>query len=205
MNRLVVVFVALVSVFSSYGQSIKPKVEIKVLDSKVTDNSLVTVVLMNNTNDTYWFPWDTSELAYAASIGSTYENQVYVLRQKVYSEKDHVDEPVLMSGEYDSDSLLEKWNSKLATKNASDYVVVRPKNFVQLRVPFKIVHEIAPAWYGAQDKISEGGYKYYVTYTYNEKAVEQIMNATLLEEVKKLGYKVYQEPLVSNKVSIVKK
>ncbi|MDM1361173.1 hypothetical protein [Myroides marinus] len=205
MNRLVVFFVALMSAFCSYGQSPKPAIEIKVLDSKVTDNSLVTVVLMNNSNDTYWFPWDISELAYVASVGSTYENQVYVLRQRVYNDKAHIDEPTLMSGDYDSEGLLKKWNEKLATKKATDYVVVKPKNFVQLRLPFKVVQKLAPAWYSAKEKIKDGGYKYYVVYNYNAKAAEQVLSPTLLEEVEKLGYKIYHEPLISNKVPIVKK
>lgn len=205
MNRLVVFFVALMSAFYSYGQSPKPVMEIKVLDSKVTDNSLVTVVLMNNSNDTYWFPWDVSELAYVASIGSTYENQVYVLRQRVYNDKEHVDEPTIMSNDYDSEALLKKWNDNLSTKKVNDYVIVKPKNFVQLRLPFKVVQKMAPAWYSAKEKIKEGGYKYYVAYTYNPKAVEQVVSPKLLEKVNKLGYKIYHEPLMSNKVSIVKK
>lgn len=205
MNRLVVVFVALMGAVCMYGQGVKPKIELKVLDSKVTDNSLVTVVLMNNTEDTYWFPWDTSELAYAASIGSTYENQVYVLRQRVYNEKTKADEPTLMSGDYDSEDLLKRWNEKLSTKKVTDYVIVKPKNFVQLRLPFQVVQKIAPVWYAAKEKVTEGGYKYYVNYTYNAKAVEQIVDSKLLEEVTKLGYKIYQEPLESKKVAIVKK
>lgn len=205
MNRLVVLFIALISAIGSYGQSVKPKVEIKILDSKVTDNSMVTVVLMNNSNDTYWFPWDTSELAYGASIGSTYENQVYVLRQRVYDDKTNMDEPTLMSGDYDSEGLLKKWNDQLALKKVTDYVIVKPKNFVQLRLPFKVAQKIAPAWYSANEKINGGGYHYYVAYTYNAKAVEQVLNPKLLEDINKLGYKIYQEPLESNRVPITKK
>ncbi|MCC9041681.1 hypothetical protein LNQ81_03050 [Myroides sp. M-43] len=205
MNRLVVFCIVLLSTIMSFGQVSKPKIEIKVLDSKIIDNSMVTIVLMNNSNDIYWFPWDTSELAYAASIGSTYENQVYVLRQKVYNEKTRSDEPTLMSGDYDSEGVLKRWNDKLASKKVEDYVIVKPKSFVQLRLPFKIVQKMSPAWYAAEEKINEGGFKYYVTYNYNQKAVDQALSPQLLNEVNNLGYKIYHEPLASNKVPIVKK
>lgn len=204
MNRLIIVFVALISAFCAFGQSTKKTIEVKVLDSAVKDNSLATIVVMNNSNDTYWFPWDTSELAYGASVGSTYENQVYVLRQRVYNKANHIDEPMLMSGDYDSDGLLAKWQEKLKTKKVTDYVIIKPKSFVQLRLPFKSELTVAPTWYACKDSISDGGYKYYVAYVYNTKAIEQVLSPKLLEEVKKLGYKIYEAPLESNKVPIVK-
>ncbi|MEK6450209.1 MULTISPECIES: hypothetical protein [unclassified Myroides] len=96
MSRLVFSVILFACSIMGFGQQNKPKVEVIVLDSKVKDNSLVTVVLLNNTNDTYWFPWDTSDLAYSASIGSTYENMVFLLQQKVYNVTEKVDEPVLI-------------------------------------------------------------------------------------------------------------
>ncbi|WP_158209420.1 hypothetical protein [Myroides phaeus] len=204
MSRLVFSVILFACSIMGFGQQNKPKVEIIVLDSKVKDNSLVTVVLLNNTNDTYWFPWDTSDLAYSASIGSTYENMVFLLQQKVYNVVEKVDEPVLVSASFDSSSILAKWQEKVRNKTVSDYVIVKPKSHIQLRLPFKVVKELVPAWYAPQEKVVEGGFEYYVNYNLIPKNVEQLVGEKIFNQVSAKGYKLYTEPLKSNKVPIVK-
>lgn len=204
MSRLVFSVILFACSIMGFGQQNKPKVEVIVLDSKVKDNTLVTVVLLNNTNDTYWFPWDTSDLAYSASIGSTYENMVFLLQQKVYNVAEKVDEPILVSASFDSSSILAKWQEKVKNKTLSDYVIVKPKSHIQLRLPFKVVKELVPAWYAPQEKVVEGGFEYYVNYNLIPKNVEQLVGEKIFNQVSAKGYKLYTEPLKSNKVPIVK-
>ncbi|MEC4116119.1 hypothetical protein [Myroides phaeus] len=204
MSRLVFSVIFVCCSFMGFGQQNRPKVEVNVLDSKAKDKSLVTVVLLNNTNDTYWFPWDTSDLAYSASIGSTYENMVFLLQQKVYNVADKVDEPVLVSANFDSSAILAKWQEKVKSKTVNDYVILKPKSHIQLRLPFKVVKELVPAWYAPKEKVVEGGFEYYVSYNLIPKNVEQLVGEKIFSQVKAKGYKLYTEPLKSNKVPIVK-
>lgn len=204
MSRLVFSLLLFVSSLCSFAQESTPKVELTILDSEVKDNSLVTVVLANNTNDTYWFPWDISDLAYSASIGSTYENMVFLLQQKVFNTTDNVDEPVIMSANYDSSALLTKWLKKVKEKEVKDFVVLKPKDIVQLRIPFKVVKELVPAWYAPKELVVQGGFEYYVSYTLIPKNVEHLVGSKLFNQVSAKGYKLYTEPLKSNRVSIVK-
>lgn len=204
MSRLVFCIFLFISSFLSFAQESTPKVELTILNSEVKDNSLVTVVLANNTNDTYWFPWDISELAYSASIGSTYENMVFLLQQKVFNKTEKVDEPIIMSANYNATELLDKWQKKVKEKTVKDYVVLEPRSIVELRLPFKVVKELVPAWYAPKERVTQGGFEYYVSYTLIPKNVEHLVGSTLFNQVIKMGYKLYTEPLVSNKVTITK-
>lgn len=202
MSRLVFCVFLCTFSFLSFAQESIPKVQLTVLDSEVKNNSLVTVVLVNNTNDTYWFPWDTSDLAYSAGIGSTYENMIFLLQQKVLNTTENVDEPIIMSANYDATSLLDKWLEKIKGKAVNDFVVLKPKAIVQLRLPFKIVKELIPAWYAPKEQVAQGGFEYYVSYTLIPKNVEQVVGTKLFNQVNAKGYKLYTEPLESNRVLI---
>ncbi|WP_010254394.1 hypothetical protein [Myroides injenensis] len=192
----------LLTVNYSLAQNIEGDISLRILNDDIKDNSMVTLIIENNSNYDYWFPWDVSELAYNATLAGAYESTVFLIDQHLVDKENNSDIPLIIEANSNIDKVFEKWKAKTATKKINDFIVVKAHDFISLKIPFKLNYSLVPAWY-SQEEMEKGEFEYFVSYQFIPKIVERIFGDKYLQ-IEQKGYHIYTHPLNSNKIKVTK-
>jgi hypothetical protein len=192
--------------------NVKDNVSFTLQPYKVKD-SILNVIIKNNTNDDYFLTLDTNR-TYGYSFFNYKINNSVIITPKVY-ENDRFIYPKLEGGIYKKeffDRNEEIWNKKeiiLADNFLADFVLLKNKIMLKrgeskfLKIPFKLIY---PYNYNLNNKyFLEKGKKYELQIEYQmQKAItEKNISKIKLDSIEKLGYLPYYEKITSNKVPII--
>lgn len=195
-------FLFLFSISSCIAQNKEGDITLRILNDDIKDNSMVTLIIENNSDYNYWFPWDVSELAYNATLAGAYESTVFLIDQHLVDKENNSDIPLIIEANSNIDKVFEKWKAKIATKKINDFIIVKAHDFISLKIPFKLNYSLVPAWY-SQEEMENGEFEYYVSYQFIPKIVER-MFGDKYQKIQQKDYQVYTHPLNSNKIKVTK-
>ena len=186
--------------YLSWSQNVKGDVEIKIIDSFIVEEQMITVVLINHSEVTYWFPLDVSEFTLNAALSGSYESSVFTVQQRLRGNK--VEIPLIMEASANPEELLTIWKGKLDKKKVDGYVILRPKHIYTIQIPFRIHFSMLPAKFDLSSLEEIGELYYSLNYTLLPRVLEKFMSTTELKEIENRGYYLYTHDLISNEVPV---
>lgn len=199
--KLIITIVTSFIVLQGLAQSRQADISLFILDDKVWDNYTVTAIVKNDSPRDYWFPIDTSELAYNAVLFGDYQALVYTIEQNVFEEPSHIKAPLVANVDFDADKLLDKWKQQLVIKKVEDFLIVPANSYVSIKLPLTLRYKFSPSFYQLSDDSKVLSYS--LSYHGSKIILKKVLGEALLQQVKNKGYYIYPFALVSNSVPLL--
>lgn len=183
------------------------RVEFVIVDTCATDSSMVTLLIKNNTSNNYYLPIiNTVESDKWYFVLSAKDKNFFFLQKKFFNEDDveleWCSENCLSDGFEEQFSYNHSWFAKRKTISMRDLTLLKSNSTTQLKIPVSqtVVYSDFCFW-EIQRKYYKNTIKFLIRYPEKNPEFEKtILNEELLDELKKLGYQLYTDEIISNRI-----
>ena len=189
-------------------------IEFKIMDKSVKDNSLITLLIKNNTTSNYYLPIiNSSESEKWKYILSADENSFFFIYKIVYNSENK--EKNWSSGNCFAESIIDEeleklhelWKQKKKSMEVKDLILLKSSESIKIKVLININLKITKecSWELENYKNEE---ELYTTINYPKKDSEladKFLSPKTVDNLKQMGYELYDKEINSNKVSLILK
>lgn len=188
-------------------------IELKIKNKIVKDNSIVTLLINNNTRYNYYLPiLNSPESEKWKFMLSTKENSFFFIYMCTYNAQGTLinwhtsncfDEH---SFDEDSNGLNEFWEQKKKSIGIKDLILLRAGESKSIEMPVKLHVDISKdcSWdienYREEKKLE-------ISFRYPDKSSNiesEFLNLEIVKALKKKGYRLYDKSIESNKILLIK-
>lgn len=210
--RLIVsmlLFFAMNSCSSKKG--VHQNVEFTIKDKSINDNSVITLLIRNNTATNYYLPiinsfeserWkymlsaDESRFFFIYKIGYTNDNI-----QKYWGSSNCFGEEVI---DEEMDHLQELWKQKKKTIEIKDLILLKSGERIEIKVPMNVHLKSTEDCLWELEGYNQKGLKIGLNYPAKSKDLaDRFLSKETIDSLKKMGFELYEKEIDSNKVPLL--
>jgi len=182
------------------------KIEFTITDKTITDNSFITLLINNKTLSDYYLPIINTEEAVKWDLMLPFEEKSFFFLITVFF-NDSIKEIPWVTQDCDnfgsSDELYQLWIQKKKKLEVKDLILLKSGDSLTIRLPVKLSVKLSKdcTWilhYNNKKVLNTS-----LIYTKKEIVLEsKYLNRKTLKTLKRMGYKLYTDEIVSNNVTL---
>jgi hypothetical protein len=211
-KRAVIICVSLIVYSCSSKKQVENKIELKIENQILSNNSRINVLIINNTRYNYYLPiLNSPESEKWKYMLSSKENSFFFLYMRAYTRGGSVldwrttncfDE----HSENDESELLDiLWENKKKNIGIEDLILIPAGKTVTIDVPVKLHVDISKhcSWEIPNYKKEK---ELLISFSYSDKSqysVQDFLTSNTIEKLKKMRYRLYDKSMESNKVVLL--
>lgn len=204
------IFISLLIIFFSFAEYNKSDIRLRIINANIRDNEKITFQIENNSKIDYCFIIDT-----VFPIRSTdyYHDLNALINPKltIYDSQNKINSIWVKDVSHDENSQnnanLDNYghNQKYAKEDKLSLIFVKANSSVKLNMPFHLVvreNKETIIYYKLNDNEK---YKCEIEYSIKKDFINKRFSKSVIDSVKKKGYKLFTGKLVSNKIPLILK
>jgi hypothetical protein len=208
LNKLILILLLGIR-FSASSTVHNDKIEFIIKDKYITDKSFITLLITNKTSINYYLPIiNSSESEKWRFILSKNENSFFFLDKNIYDKDGNqllwhnvnyeMEDPVLRK-------LDDHWVMKRKNIKAKDFFLLNSGDSLIIKIPMNLLIKISDNLVWSPNNFEKED-TLYVSLLYRKKSIllqNELLNKKNIEKLKKMGYKLYTDEIISNKVFVI--
>ncbi len=183
-------------------------IQFLIQNKSISKKDTIKLKIVNNSNKNYYLPILNNDLCnkYHFHVAGSVSSLLFIYNG-IKTEKGI--EKLWFSDNCNYNADLEELDKKFENfKNnisIKDIVLLKPKKSIVIKIPFDLViFSTNNCTWTIKDINENEKYKLYLFYNKNSQAVaDAILNKSLLNSLKEIGYELYGKEIISNKVPLI--